>query len=134
MKLDVSERAGLIERILDCLPRSVSGSKAQLRGSTATGFCDEYSDIDITWQVPADAFENGLTRVGDILSGIAPVESIRWDPEYRGNPGRRVIFIRFADVPLFWRVDLDIRTESMTSREGSKLSRTGKRGLLRRAP
>jgi len=112
VKLAVSERAGLIERILDCLRRSVSGSKAELRGSTATGLCDEYSDIDIKWQVPANAFENCLTRAGDILSGIAPVESVRWDPEYRGNPWRRVIFIRFADVPLFWRVDLDIRTEA----------------------
>ena len=112
MNLEPEERDDLIERILEGFRRSFPDSKASLRGSLSGGFGDEYSDIDIMWVIPRDHFAACLHRLHSILSEIQPIESMRWDPEFRGNGNRRVVFVRFVDVPLFWRVDVDIRSDS----------------------
>jgi len=84
-------------------------SRAGLRGSLSRGDADEYSDIDIAWEVPGREFTGSVGRLAEILSLAGRVESLRWDPDFRGARGRRVAFVRFAMVPLFWRVDIDIR-------------------------
>ena len=112
MILDRRQRAELVRRILRGLEESVPRSRAQLRGSLAGDVSDEYSDIDITWRVPADDFLSCLQGLGETLSRIGPVESTRWDPEYRGRGDRRLVFVRFAGVPLFWRVDFDISSDA----------------------
>jgi hypothetical protein len=39
---------------------------------------------------------------------VRPVASLRFDPDFQQSADRRLVFIRFAGVPLFWRVDLDV--------------------------
>jgi hypothetical protein len=47
------------------------------------------------------------------LSHVRPVASLRFDPDFQHSARRRLAFIRFAGVPLFWRVDLDVFARSV---------------------
>ncbi len=105
--LDRVLRDQLAECVPPCLESAVSGSIARLRGSLATGNADPYSDIDILWVVPNRAFPLLTDAVGRVLAQIRPVESLRSDPTVRSS-GRRLFFARFEDVPLFWRLDLEV--------------------------
>jgi len=105
--LDPVLRNQLAERVPRCLESGVSGSTARLRGSIATGNADPYSDIDILWLVPNRAFPLLTDAVGRVLAQVRPVESLRSDPTARSS-GRRLFFARFKDVPLFWRLDLEV--------------------------
>jgi predicted nucleotidyltransferase len=95
-------------RLLDALSASVPGSRAVLRGSLARRTADQYSDIDISWEVPDEHFAQALMELNTILSGVQAVESLRFAPEYQKSDRRRLVFIQFRGLPLFWRLDLDI--------------------------
>ena len=47
------------------------------------------------------------------LSSVAPILSLRFDPDFQRSTRRRLLFLRFADVPLFWRLDLEIWAASV---------------------
>ena len=47
------------------------------------------------------------------LARVRPVASLRFDPDFQQSANRRLVFIRFAGVPLFWRVDLDVLARSV---------------------
>ncbi|WIY07041.1 hypothetical protein QRX60_25480 [Amycolatopsis mongoliensis] len=47
-----------------------------------------------------------------MLSEVQPVASVRFSPDFRHSPVQRLVFVRFEGVPLFWRLDLDVRTEA----------------------
>lgn len=129
--LDPVLRNQLAERVPRCLESAVSGSTARLRGSLATGNADPYSDIDILWVVPNRAFPLLTDAVGRVLAQIRPVESLRSDPTVRSS-GRRLFFARFEDVPLFWRLDLEVvpasgcaaHEDGSDDQDGSHWSRT----------
>lgn len=108
MQLDTAIRERVVTRLLHDLPVAISGSSAQLRGSLAEHRADVYSDIDLLWQVPDHQFTATLNRVPAILAVIQPIESLRYDPDFQQSQKRRLIFVRFRDLPLFWRLDLDI--------------------------
>jgi hypothetical protein len=44
---------------------------------------------------------------------VRPVASLRFDPDFQQSADRRLAFIRFAGVPLFWGVDLDVLVRSV---------------------
>jgi hypothetical protein len=113
INLNIIERGALAKRILTQLAAAVPGSTALLRGSLAEGRGDSYSDIDILWEVPDVSFSDAIERVSAVMAAIQAVESIRTDPDFQRSVGRRLFFIRFADVPLFWRVDLDVFAASV---------------------
>jgi hypothetical protein len=46
---------------------------------------------------------------------LTAVLSLRTDPEVAQSARWRLIFARLCDVPLFWRVDIDIRAESIAA-------------------
>ncbi|MFI1095503.1 hypothetical protein [Streptomyces sp. NPDC020917] len=108
---DAETRAGLARRVLAALTAACPGARAELRGSMAAGTADAYSDIDIAWTVPGDRFGTCVDEVADVLGRVRPVASLRSDPEFADAPGHRLLFASFADVPLFWRLDLDVRGE-----------------------
>jgi len=108
LQLDPDERTRWIKRIQSQLEKSVPGSAVSLRGSHATGKSDPYSDIDLKWKVPRGAFTNSLAILRDVLSELGEIESLRWDPEHMGTPGHALVFLRYAELHLFWRVDLEI--------------------------
>ena len=74
---------------------------------------DPYSDIDVFWELPDAAFEDAIDELDEILEGIAPVDSIRSDPMLQNSEKRRLVFVQFTDVPLFWRVDIEVFAESI---------------------
>lgn len=113
MDLDHSQRERIAADLLSYLAAAVPGSVATLRGSLASGRADAYSDIDLTWQVPDSAFWHAVSRTPVIAEQIAPVASLRHDPDFQRSLRRRMVFIRFRDLPLFWRVDLDIVARSV---------------------
>lgn len=104
-------RAGLARRILAALTAACPGSRAELRGSMAMGTADAYSDIDVAWTVPGDHFGSCVDGAAEVLGRVRPVESLRSDPEFADVPGHRLLFASFTDVPLFWRLDLDVHGE-----------------------
>jgi hypothetical protein len=75
-------------RLLAALPG------ARLRGSLADGTADEYSDIDLRWDGPAE-------RVPGFAE--AAIGRLLWA---RGDGD--LLKLRFADLPLFWRVDVEV--------------------------
>jgi len=96
------------------LTATVPGSQAALRGSLSSGTADSYSDVDLTWVVPDDMFTAAVASAAAIRS-VVPVSSLRLDPDLALSDRRRLIFVRLAGMPLFWRVDLDIRAASVAA-------------------
>jgi hypothetical protein len=111
--LESEERARLVADLLRELTTAVPGSTALLRGSLAEGRADRYSDIDLLWDVPDAAFSPAIPDLPLILERVRPVASLRFDPDFQQSAKRRLAFIRFAGVPLFWRVDLDLFASSV---------------------
>ena len=74
-------RADLAAAVRAALESSCPGSRTELLGSLAHGTADAYSDIDLRWVVPDEAFpgclEPGLTALGE----VQPVEMVRFDPD-----------------------------------------------------
>lgn len=110
-----AERAALVERITAALTAASPGSTVEPRGSLAAGTADAYSDIDLAWVVPDERFGAAVASVVTALAPIAPVISLRSDPDIQRSDRRRLLFARFAGVPLFWRLDLEIWAASVAS-------------------
>ena len=47
------------------------------------------------------------------LSRVRPLTSLRLDPAFQKSDRRRLIFVQFERVPLFWRVDIDLFAASV---------------------
>jgi hypothetical protein len=112
MEVDLSLRSRLVEDLLAVLRAAVSGSESLLRGSLAEDRADPFSDIDVLWEVPDQEFTAAIAELPAILAQVRPVASLRSDPDFQRSAKRRLVFIRFAGVPLFWRVDLDVFARS----------------------
>lgn len=128
MDLNASVRMSLARRLLASLQQAVPGSTAELRGSLAEGRADPYSDIDLLWEIPDDAFQPTLDRLSGTLSQVHPLESLRIAPDFQNSDRRRLVFVQFVDVPLFWRVDLDILAQSLHGDDQYDLDNEAARG------
>jgi hypothetical protein len=116
VRLDPAERTTLAAGVLTALEREIPGSIAVLQGSLAAGDWDPWSDIDVDWEVPAGSLEHAAAQLGIALARVRPVESVRTDPAFAHSPVLCLAFVRFADTPLFWRVDVTIRQRGRGSR------------------
>jgi hypothetical protein len=108
-----TDRAALAARVRTVLEAHCPGSRTKLTGSLAAGTADAFSDIDLAWIVPDAHFPDCLTHVAHALGQAQRVDSIRSDPDFLHSERRRLLFVRFAEVPLFWRLDLDVRAASV---------------------
>jgi predicted nucleotidyltransferase len=113
VNLDIRRRTWLVDRILGCLEEATPGSRALLRGSLAANTADQYSDIDVLWEVPDSDFQRCVASLEESLSKVCPVASLRSVPDFQNSEKRRLIFVRFESIPLFWRLDLDIFARSI---------------------
>lgn len=111
--LDTSVRTEVANQLIHSLQNFVTDSTACLRGSLERGTADAYSDIDLLWEVDDAQFPFALNHLRDTLSAVRPIRSLRIDPEFRNSLRHRVVFIRFEELPLFWRVDLEIFAKSV---------------------
>jgi hypothetical protein len=110
---DTERRAQLARDPITALQTAIPESRALLRGSLSDGTADQYSDIDLLWEVPDADFARAVVMAPEICQGVQPVASLRVDPDFQRSDRRRLLFVRFHDVPLFWRVDLDIVARSI---------------------
>jgi hypothetical protein len=85
------------------------GSSTTLRGSLAAQTADPYSDIDLCWVVADETFPAAVSAVAKLPS----VPAVRLDPGLACSDRRRLVFARLTGMPLFWRVDLDVRQTSL---------------------
>ncbi|MEV8568495.1 hypothetical protein AB0436_23430 [Streptomyces sp. NPDC051322] len=111
--LDPADRDALAQRSLAALRARCPGSRAELRGSLARETADPYSDIDLAWIVPDADFDDCAAGAAACLGQVREVVSVRSDPELQRSSKRRLLFVNFRDLPLFWRVDLEISAESV---------------------
>lgn len=112
--LDPTLRDGLAQSIFDALTQAVPGSSALLRGSLAEGRANAYSDIDVLWEVPDDLFPDCIERIAGFIGAVHPLESLRSSPDFQYSDRRRLLFVQFANLPLFWRLDLDLFAQSVS--------------------
>ncbi|MFI9787806.1 hypothetical protein ACIHEI_30500 [Kitasatospora sp. NPDC051984] len=70
------------------------------------------------WVVPDAAFPSCLATRTAALARVRPVEQVRSDPDFLHSDRRRLLFVRFAGFPLFWRLDLDVRAASVADDPG----------------
>jgi hypothetical protein len=112
--LDLSRerRDKLTGKLRASLQGWIPGSRTELRGSLRTGTADEYSDIGICWVVPDQDFNESVDTLGAALSQCSAVLALCTDPGFAHSAERRVVFARLSRMPLFWRVDIDIRAGS----------------------
>jgi hypothetical protein len=115
LDLRPERRDKLTGKLLAALQGWIPGSAAQLRGSLGAGTADDYSDIDICWIVPDQNFTEAADTLGAALSQCTAVLALRTDPEFARSATRRVAFTRLQGMPLFWRVDIDIRANSVAA-------------------
>ncbi|MFE6686912.1 hypothetical protein ACFVFQ_10585 [Streptomyces sp. NPDC057743] len=109
----VEQRQALVDAVRVALERDCPGSRTLLLGSLAAGTADDFSDIDVEWVVPDGEFAGCLARMEGALGRVRPVAEVRYDPDFRHSDRRRLAFVRFARLPLFWRLDLSVRAESI---------------------
>lgn len=113
MKLDPAVRASLANAVTRALGQSFPEATSGLRGSLATATADPFSDIDVFWELPDQIFEDAIDQLDEILADVGPLDSLRSDPMLQHSEKRRLVFAQFADVPLFWRVDIEVFAESI---------------------
>jgi len=107
------DREGLAADARAALEQSCPGSRTVLLGSLAAGTADAFSDIDVEWIVPDDLFAACVMKAGAVLHAVRPVAEVRSDPDFLHSDRRRLLFVRFEGVPLFWRLDLSVRAQSV---------------------
>lgn len=113
LDLRPERRELVVHQITGVLGAAIPGAVVTPRGSLAAGTADVYSDIDLTWIVPDEAFPDALAAVEALLGSVRPVVSVRIDPSLATSDRRRLLFVWLDGTPLFWRVDLDIRATSV---------------------
>lgn len=113
LAFDDATRTELVAVMRSRLEAALPGSEVTLRGSLAENRADVYSDIDLLWEMPDDAFASAVAGLPATLERVRSVASLRFDPDFQHSTRRRLAFVRFACVPLFWRVDLDIFAASL---------------------
>lgn len=126
--LIIDRRQELVGRLMRGLTAAADGSVVLLRGSLAEERADQYSDVDLIWELPDALFEERSMRVAAILAAIQPVASVRSDPDFQRSAGRRLFFVRFKDLPLFWRLDLEVYAHSTHRDPGYDVDNPAARG------
>lgn len=106
-----SSRRSFADHLTHVLGSASPGSRVELRGSIADGTDDEFSDIDLRWTVPRTALGTALGSAPSALGSVAPLLSLRVDPDDLASLERRLLFARFDGVPVWWRVDLEVVTD-----------------------
>jgi predicted nucleotidyltransferase len=115
LDLRPARRDHLAARLSAELEALMPRSAVSLRGSLAAGTADAYSDIDLCWAVGDEAFPAAVSAAADLAGTLPPVRVVRVDPDFARSDRRRLVFLRLDAVPLFWRVDLDVRASSVAA-------------------
>jgi len=105
------------EDVLDALRLELGARGIDFRGSFASGQIDDYSDVDVCAKVHAELNRDFYDRVIGCLEARFGAASVRYVPDQRHNPQAQNLRISFYDLPVFWRIDLDIESSCPTERK-----------------
>ena len=122
-----ADQRALAAAVTAALLRMEPASEVSPRGSLAAGTADAYCDVDLAWVVPDGAVAESVRRLPVALRAVSEVASMRSDPDFQGSAVRRLIFVRFAGVPLFWRLDLEVSAASHAACLGVDVAAAGPR-------
>jgi len=113
--LDPARRASVVGQLQQVLGDITPTAKVTVRGSLGSGAGDRLSDIDLMLSVDADDFEPCLLAIPAALERVRSVRLLRVDPATLNAVDRRLIFVLFRELPLFWRLDLEVSTSQSSS-------------------
>lgn len=111
LDLNPARRSAVVERLGQALFATAPTAKVAVRGSLANGTADHLSDIDLLMTVHGNDFERCLLEVPAAVARVEPVRLFRIDPETLRSPARRLIYVLFRELPLFWRLDLEVTAD-----------------------
>ena len=103
---DIRDRfaAQVLNRLHEAFPDAVVGPRGPLADQTA----DQYSPIELRCVIPDAQFDDALARLPQVLASFEIVLSLRSEPTYQNSARRRIFYVRFGGLPLFWRIQLEV--------------------------
>lgn len=78
------------------------------RGSVAEGSHDEYSDVDLLARIGSELNEAFFYTLEHRLTELYGPALVRYDPNHKTDLDSQHVRFSFYDLPVFWRVDLEI--------------------------
>ena len=97
--------------VLALLKTHLGLGKVTFRGSFASGEVDECSDVDLMAEVHQELDQSFFDSLVKCLEDRFGPLSLRYDPDYRDNRMAQGLRINFHDLPVFWRIDLNITSD-----------------------
>ncbi len=100
--------------VLNVLRGHFEPGKVNYLGSFASGKVDEYSDVDLEVNVQVELTQGFFDSLAACLRGHFGPLSMRYDPQQENDRMAQNVRINFHDYPVFWRIELDIRSDRDT--------------------
>ena len=100
--------------VRDALRRHLEPGKVTFLGSFASGKVDEYSDVDLEVNVQVELTHGFFDSLAECLKGHFGPLSVRYDPQQKNERMAQNVRFNFHDYPVFWRIELDIRSDRDT--------------------
>jgi hypothetical protein len=97
------------------LARLLAPAEVSFRGSFADGSYDEYSDVDLLAEVGTALDEQFWAALERRLTGLYGPALVRYDPDYKEAVASQNVRFSFYRLPVFWRVDLTVVSDSPSS-------------------
>ncbi len=97
--------------VRDVLRGHFSPGNVNYLGSFASGKVDEYSDVDLEVNVAVELTQGFFDSLLECLKRQFGALSVRYDPQQKNDRMAQNIRINFHDYPVFWRIELDIRSD-----------------------
>ncbi len=110
--------AGFAWDLQDRLTRHLPLAEISFRGSFAKGTHDKYSDVDLRANVHSQKLDKQFfLGLEHFLTGAYGPALIRYDPDFVHTPTAQNVRFSFYELPVFWRVDLDILSDNDPGRK-----------------
>ena len=103
--------------VIDVLRRHFSPGKVDFRGSFASGNVDKYSDVDLEARVHVELTQGFFDSLSACLKKHYGAFSVRFDPQQKDDRMAQNIMVNFHDYRIFWRIDLDIKSDLEASQK-----------------
>ncbi len=100
------------------LARLLAPAEVSFRGSLAEGTHDEYSDVDLLARISSELNRRFFYTLEEELTGLYGPALVRYDPEHKDNLDSQHVRFSFYELPIFWRVDLEIASDKATAEKG----------------